>query len=161
MRAVSTDLLEGEDQLAALRAVGDAAATGRGRLVVVSAEAGVGKTALVRSFCELDSGSRRVLWGACDALFTPRRRGASTERAPSAGPASVDPRHHTGRLTARDLEVLLSWRTVSGTRTSPAASSSHVVRLTTTSPRSSASWARAPGGEAVVAADRTGLLEDR
>lgn len=35
----------------------------------------MGKTALVRRFCDDQSGSARVLWGNCDALFTPRPLG--------------------------------------------------------------------------------------
>ena len=42
-----------------------------GRLILVGGEAGVGKTALVREFAE----GRRVLWGACDPLHTPRALG--------------------------------------------------------------------------------------
>jgi predicted ATPase len=42
-----------------------------GRLILVGGEAGVGKTALVREFSE----GRRVLWGACDPLHTPRPLG--------------------------------------------------------------------------------------
>ena len=47
----------------------------RGRLIFVHGEAGVGKTVLLRHFCELSDGSARVLWGSCDALFTPRPLG--------------------------------------------------------------------------------------
>jgi DNA-binding CsgD family transcriptional regulator len=46
-----------------------------GRLVLVGGEAGVGKTALVRAFADRLAGRSRVLWGACDALFTPRPLG--------------------------------------------------------------------------------------
>jgi DNA-binding CsgD family transcriptional regulator/tetratricopeptide (TPR) repeat protein len=42
-----------------------------GRLVLIGGEAGVGKTALVRAFTH----DRRVLWGACDPLHTPRPLG--------------------------------------------------------------------------------------
>jgi predicted ATPase len=42
-----------------------------GRLVLVGGEAGVGKTALVREFVT----GRRVLWGTCDPLQTPRPLG--------------------------------------------------------------------------------------
>jgi DNA-binding CsgD family transcriptional regulator len=66
-------LLERERQLAALTDYLADAASGRGRLVLVHGEAGVGKTALVRSFCA-EAGAR-VLWGACDPLSTPRPLG--------------------------------------------------------------------------------------
>ena len=68
----SSDLLERSGQLAALD---EALASSRGSLVFVGGEAGVGKTALLRHFCEERPGSARVLWGACDALFTPRPLG--------------------------------------------------------------------------------------
>src|ERR1700689_3865368 len=41
---------------------------------LVRGEGGVGKTALVRRWCD-EQDSARVLWGACDALFTPRPLG--------------------------------------------------------------------------------------
>src|SRR2546421_11121998 len=47
----------------------------RGRVVLVGGEAGVGKTALLRQFCEECGQSARVLWGGCDPLFTPRPLG--------------------------------------------------------------------------------------
>ena len=52
-----------------------------GRLILVGGEAGVGKTALVRAFAE----GRRVLWGACDPLHTPRPLGPLLDVADAAG----------------------------------------------------------------------------
>jgi len=46
-----------------------------GRLVLVGGEAGGGKTALLRRFCDEHRSSARVLEGACDALFAPRPLG--------------------------------------------------------------------------------------
>ena len=46
-----------------------------GRLVLVSGEAGVGKSALLRAFLAAHVDSHRVLLGRCDALFTPRPLG--------------------------------------------------------------------------------------
>jgi hypothetical protein len=43
----------------------------RGQVLLVGGEAGVGKTTLVRRFCEERGQSARILWGACDPLFTP------------------------------------------------------------------------------------------
>jgi hypothetical protein len=70
------ELLERADELdgldAALTAV---TATRTGRLVFVGGEAGVGKTTLLRQFAADARPTARVLWGACDALFTPRALG--------------------------------------------------------------------------------------
>jgi DNA-binding CsgD family transcriptional regulator/tetratricopeptide (TPR) repeat protein len=55
---------------------------GRGELVLVGGEAGVGKTALLRAF---STGRERVLWGACDALFTPRPLGPLLDIADDVG----------------------------------------------------------------------------
>ena len=62
--ATDTQLLERASQLDAL----DTAFAAGGRLVLVAGEAGVGKTVLLRRFCERHAA--RVLWGDCDALFT-------------------------------------------------------------------------------------------
>jgi DNA-binding CsgD family transcriptional regulator/tetratricopeptide (TPR) repeat protein len=43
----------------------------RGQVLLVGGEAGVGKTALARRFCDERRPSARILWGACDPLFTP------------------------------------------------------------------------------------------
>jgi ATP/maltotriose-dependent transcriptional regulator MalT len=79
------ELLERSSQLAALNECRAAvAADGAGRLVLVGGEAGVGKTALVRAFCE-QVGAPRLLWGACDALHTPRPLGPLLDVAEQAG----------------------------------------------------------------------------
>ena len=57
----------------------------RGQVVLVSGEAGVGKTALLRRFCGELPQSARVLWGGCDPLFTPRPLGALLAVAEAAG----------------------------------------------------------------------------
>jgi len=44
---------------------------GGGCIALVHGEAGIGKTALVKELSRRQQ-ARRVLWGACDALFTPR-----------------------------------------------------------------------------------------
>jgi DNA-binding CsgD family transcriptional regulator len=57
----------------------------RGSLVLVAGEAGGGKTALLRQFCDEHRSSVRVLEGACDALFTPRPLGPLLDVAQAAG----------------------------------------------------------------------------
>ena len=76
-------LLEREAILADLHRRLDDARAGRGRLVLVAGEAGVGKSAAVRDFCDGSPGVR-VLWGGCDALFTPRPLGPFLDIAESA-----------------------------------------------------------------------------
>ena len=58
---------------------------GRGRVALVGGEAGVGKTALVQLFCEEGARSARVLWAACDPLFTPRPLGPLSVIAEGTG----------------------------------------------------------------------------
>ena len=80
-----TELLERGGALAALAGLlEDVGATGHGRLVLVRGEAGVGKTALVRRFCD-DAAADRVLWGACDPLYTPRPLGPFLDIAHTTG----------------------------------------------------------------------------
>lgn len=79
----SGELLEREHDLALLGDLLAAVNAGsRGCVVLVGGEAGVGKTALVRRFCDERSPST-VMWGACDALFTPRPLGPFLDIAPS------------------------------------------------------------------------------
>jgi DNA-binding CsgD family transcriptional regulator/tetratricopeptide (TPR) repeat protein len=63
----------------------DAAERGSGRLVLVGGEAGVGKTVLVRSFCDRHRRATRVLSGGCEALFTPRPLGPLADVAAETG----------------------------------------------------------------------------
>ena len=70
-----TNLLERQEQLDALIALANEAATGEGHLVVIGGEAGVGKTALVQQFCASMPSRAKVMIGACDPLSTPRPLG--------------------------------------------------------------------------------------
>ena len=84
--AVATErphLLERAGVLDGLRKRLDEARAGRGSLVLIAGEAGVGKSAAVRDFCA-DSGGARVLAGGCDALFTPRPLGPFLDIAEEA-----------------------------------------------------------------------------
>jgi DNA-binding CsgD family transcriptional regulator len=79
-------LLERSEQLASLaNAFAATVETRRGRVVLVSGEAGIGKTSLVRQFCGQAVGLERVLWGACDVLFAPRPLGPLVDIAELTG----------------------------------------------------------------------------
>ena len=73
--------------------------------MVVGGEAGIGKTALVASVCE-EVGSRRVLWGACDPLVTPRTLGPLRDVARDAGGALSDALEADGSREALLAAVL-------------------------------------------------------
>jgi DNA-binding CsgD family transcriptional regulator/tetratricopeptide (TPR) repeat protein len=79
------ELLERGDELAVLSSALRQAAAGEGAMVFVGGEAGVGKSALVERFAAGVSATTRVLWGACDALFTPRPLGPLHDVARQAG----------------------------------------------------------------------------
>ena len=79
-------LVERERELALLEAALEEASLGRGHMVLVTAEAGGGKTALIERFCAERAGRARVFRGACDALFTPRPLGPIHDFAADAGP---------------------------------------------------------------------------
>jgi DNA-binding CsgD family transcriptional regulator/tetratricopeptide (TPR) repeat protein len=68
----SGELLERADYLAALGESFSSVVSGAaGRMVLVAGEAGVGKTVLLKRFCDDHNRTARILWGACDALLTP------------------------------------------------------------------------------------------
>jgi ATP/maltotriose-dependent transcriptional regulator MalT len=69
------ELLERAQFFNELEAILSDVAGGNGRFVLVTGEAGIGKTSLVERFAEANKQNARVLWGACDALFTPRPLG--------------------------------------------------------------------------------------
>jgi predicted ATPase len=67
-------LIERESQLAALHQYADEANQGQGRLVLISGEAGVGKSVLLEEFAQ-ELEEAHWLWSACDGLFTPAALG--------------------------------------------------------------------------------------
>jgi|SRR5918999_1002595 predicted ATPase len=78
-------LLERDPALDALGGWLAEARAGRGRLVLVGGEAGVGKTTLVEAFAGRHRPVARVLVGACDPLTTPRPLGPLADVAPAIG----------------------------------------------------------------------------
>jgi DNA-binding CsgD family transcriptional regulator/tetratricopeptide (TPR) repeat protein len=78
------ELLEREPFLDALGDYATDVDSGNGRLVVITGEAGIGKTALVDAF-RASRPDLRWLWGACDGGFTPRPLGPLHDIATSAG----------------------------------------------------------------------------
>src|SRR6266852_5408123 len=71
----SLELLERDRYFEQLSELFHTATTGNGRTVLVSGEAGIGKTALVEQFVSQQCRAAQQLWGACEALFTPRPLG--------------------------------------------------------------------------------------
>src|SRR5512145_3351719 len=69
------ELLEREPHLEALNTALHEVRAGSGRIALVSGEAGIGKTSLIERFTREQPDAIRVLWGVCDALFTPRPLG--------------------------------------------------------------------------------------
>jgi hypothetical protein len=68
-------LLERDHPLRVLRERTRRAVAGSGSVVLVTGEAGIGKTALLRSLVETVSPQVESLWGMCDSLSTPRPLG--------------------------------------------------------------------------------------
>ena len=109
IESASTEvLLEREDALAQLHEAFAATAAGRGRFVLVGGEAGVGKTSLVRRFCEELPDGTAVFWGGCDPLMTPRPLGPFleiAERARGAIDGVLDPWSAAHDVAAGLLEL--------------------------------------------------------
>jgi DNA-binding CsgD family transcriptional regulator/tetratricopeptide (TPR) repeat protein len=82
-------LFEREASLAALCGYADDALRGDGRLVLVSGEAGVGKSTLVERL-QRELSEARWSWSACDGLFTPQPLGPLFDLADRLGGPLLD-----------------------------------------------------------------------
>ena len=79
-------LLERGETISALnRLLAGVQSSSEGRLVLVGGEAGVGKTVLLRTFCETQDKAVRILWGACEPLLAPRPLGPLLDVAEATG----------------------------------------------------------------------------
>ncbi len=103
-------LLERDRSLGELAAMFDEVrAAAEGRLVLIAGEAGVGKTAVLRRFCDGLPKPTRLLWGACEPLRTPRPLGPFLDIAETTGNgltplAGGPPRpHEVASALVRDL----------------------------------------------------------
>jgi len=84
------ELLERDDDLQTLAAAFDEAAAGRGRIALVSGEAGIGKTSFVDHFIESHREQTCALKGNCDPLFTPTPLGPLHDIARQVGGSLPD-----------------------------------------------------------------------
>jgi DNA-binding CsgD family transcriptional regulator/tetratricopeptide (TPR) repeat protein len=99
-------LLERGESLSLLADLLDRVRTGsEGRLVLVGGEAGVGKTALLRRFCEMQGDAVRAFWGSCEPLRTPRPLGPLVDVAGAIGGELEDLVAEAGR--PHDVAVAL------------------------------------------------------
>jgi DNA-binding CsgD family transcriptional regulator/tetratricopeptide (TPR) repeat protein len=76
------NLLERGAVLALMRDMLVRARAGCGKTLLVTGEAGIGKSTLLEYFAKEQQESCRVLWGFCESLFTPRPLGPLVDIAP-------------------------------------------------------------------------------
>lgn len=85
-------LLERDAPLNLMLEQAKAATEGRGAIILLFGEAGIGKTSILQKFRSSIGSDARVVWGGCDALFTPRPFG---------------PLHDMGQDLGTDAQALL------------------------------------------------------
>jgi ATP/maltotriose-dependent transcriptional regulator MalT len=83
-------LLERDKQLAQLMRWHEASQTHGGCVVLVTGEAGIGKTAIVSEFIRRRGAGVRALWGACDPLSTPQPLGPLSDVSRQVGGALLE-----------------------------------------------------------------------
>ena len=99
-------LLERDHPLAVLCDRARRAAAGRGSVVLLAGEAGIGKTVLLREF--VAQAPVPVLWGMCDSLSTPRPLGPLRDVARELGPEGLVLVNLSGRGD-KDMETAREW----------------------------------------------------
>ena len=103
------ELLERDQDLHKLAASFDEVVAGRGRIALVSGEAGIGKTSFVDHFIESRRGQVCALKGNCDPLFTPTPLGPLHDIARQVGgslPAQLESATARAALFAGILDRL-------------------------------------------------------
>ena len=78
-------LVEREQPVQELLDLAKSASNGRGAIALVGGEAGIGKTSVLEEMRLRASADCTVVWGGCDALFTPRALGPIHDMAQSLG----------------------------------------------------------------------------
>ena len=101
-------LLERADAFATFAGALEQAKRGRGCVVLVAGEAGIGKTALVGRFVELCGSQVRVLTAGCQALQTPRPFGPLVDVADRL-PARIARAMHAGEPYSGLFPDFLAW----------------------------------------------------
>ena len=79
-------LVERDEQIKLLQGALSSAREGHGRIVILSGEAGVGKTSLLRASARDVTMQTKFCWGGCEALFTPRPLGPLQDMAQTIDP---------------------------------------------------------------------------
>jgi DNA-binding CsgD family transcriptional regulator/tetratricopeptide (TPR) repeat protein len=102
-------LLERETEVDVLSVCLRSAAAEEGQLVIISGEAGVGKTSLASYACMRFSGAARTLWAQCDPLTTPRALGPVLDLARGSNDALAELAEGDDRY-ALFTALLESWR---------------------------------------------------
>jgi DNA-binding CsgD family transcriptional regulator len=103
-----TDLLERESALSALALASGAIAPGLGRCVIVSGEAGLGKTSLINASARAVASQVQWLQAGCDALHTPRPLGPLVDLS-HVFPADLAHAVHAARTYNGLFPALLQW----------------------------------------------------
>src|SRR6478736_2155377 len=66
------ELIERDGFLRSLETKFESVTEGEGHCILLSGEAGIGKTSLIKSFYKEKKDNCKIYQGTCDALFTPR-----------------------------------------------------------------------------------------
>src|SRR5262245_23564178 len=108
--AVAQPILEREQEVAELAAAADEAKVGDGSVVLMSGEAGIGKSSLVDALRAVLPPETRLLVGYCDDLATPRVLGPLRDLMGSVGSVLTQALESGDRSRVSDaLRAELDW----------------------------------------------------